>query len=211
MPRDSQEELGNYFVVPLGPTVAKSRLARSDPNAVGNPDHLDFRNFYWNFADNRPMFLLFNNYGWSREASRQEGAWVAQALPTPIAFSFNSPDAHMVLLEIAGPRHVVTMRIPYNKLERVNAVGAVSYFVDAAPLNLPAKINCTWDAGTGKLVQAADVLEAAAIQAGNEFERLQLSPHMCLFVPGSRTAAEFMSDNYSRCGRKATAAGSCTA
>ena len=61
MPRDSQEELGNYFVVPLGPTVAKSRLARSDPNAVGNPDHLDFRHFYWNFADNRPMFLLFNN------------------------------------------------------------------------------------------------------------------------------------------------------
>ena len=197
MPRDSQEELGNYFVVPLGPTVAKSRLARSDPNAVGNPDHLDFRHFYWNFADNRPMFLLFNNYGWSREASRQEGLWGNQPLPVPIAFSFNSQDAHMVLLEIAGPRHVVTMRIPYNKLERVNAAGVVSYFVDAGPLNLPAKINCAWHGGTGKLVQAADVLEAAAIQAGNEFEQRQLSPHMCLFVPGSRTAAEFMSDNYS--------------
>ena len=46
-------------------------------------------------------------------------------------------------------------------------------------------------------MQAADVLEAAAIQAGNEFEQRQLSPHMCLFVPGSRTVAEFMSDNYS--------------
>ena len=94
MPRVSQEELGNYFVVPLGPNAAGSQFARSDPNGVGHDDHVEFRNFYWNFADNRPMFLLFNN--WSREASRQEGAWGAQPLPVPIAFSFNSEDARLI-------------------------------------------------------------------------------------------------------------------
>ena len=85
MPRVSQEELGNYFVVPLGPNADGSQFARSDPNGLGNDDHVEFRNFYWNFADNRPMFLLFNNYGWSREASRQEGAWNGHALPVPSA------------------------------------------------------------------------------------------------------------------------------
>ena len=196
MPRVSQEELGNYFVVPLGPNAAGSQFARSDPNGLGNDDHVEFRNFYWNFADNRPMFLLFNNYGWSREASRQEGAWNGHALPVPIAFSFNSEDARMVLIQQPGPIHVVTMRIPYDKLVRVDIAGTVSYFVDGAPLNLPAKMNCAWDGGTGKLVQGADMLENAAIAAGNEFDQIQKSPPMCLFVPGSRTAAEFMSDNY---------------
>ena len=179
MPRVSQEELGNYFVVPLGPNAAGSQFARSDPNGVGNDDHVEFRNFYWNFADNRPMFLLFNNYGWSREASRQEGAWNAQPLPVPMAFSFNSQDARMVLIQQPGPTHIVTMQIPYDKLVRVDNAGTVSYFVDGAPLNLPAKMNCAW--GRNRKAGAADMLENAAIAAGNEFDQLQKSPPMCLF------------------------------
>ena len=81
-----REELGNYFIVNLV-AAAASQFARTDPGNTGGFTHIEFRNFYWNYTDNRPMYLLFNNYGVEREHTSNENIWANVGRPTAIASS----------------------------------------------------------------------------------------------------------------------------
>ena len=92
-----REELGNYFIVNLVGAPAESQFTRTDPENTGAFTHIEFRHFYWNYTDNRPMYLLFNNYGVEREHTRNEGPWANVARPTPISFFFNSQDAKPII------------------------------------------------------------------------------------------------------------------
>ena len=141
------------------------------------------------------MFLLFNNYGWSREASRQEGNFANVAVPVPIAFSFMSQDAYPTLVHTGG-QYLVTMELPWAKMERVDDQGNVTNFTDGAPHNIHLKMNCDWHGASDELRLGAVVTEQTAINGNVEYESTQTAPAMCLFVPGFRQAAEFMSDNY---------------
>ena len=192
-------ELGNYFVVAVGPTAARSEFERTDPGNTGAFTHVEFRNFYWNWGDDRNMYLLFNNYGVEREHARQEGAWANTYEPIPLAFHFKASQSEPVLVDATGNGdYEMRMRVAFADLIHVNAVGATSTFTDGGPLNITATMNCAWDANvTERFVQQAAFANAGLARAANsEREITQESPTMCLFVPGRRHNAEFMSSNY---------------
>ena len=170
-----------------------------DPSGAGGPaTHVDFRRFYWEFEDNRPMYLLFNNFGYEQDASRAVGAWAGHPQPVPLAFFFNSKDAVPVLEPQGANIVLMCMRIPIAALLRSTDGNPATVPVPFDPVVAATKMNCTLHPATGVMYRNVRFQDGNAARAANaEFgDWLYSKPPMCLFVPGSRHAEEFMDNNY---------------
>ena len=198
-------EMGNYFVLELGPTSAESQIERDPAN-----NRLIFRNTYWNFEAGRAMYLMFNNYGYNLDNVRQHNGtavangadWSNHDKPLPLCFAFRSEQATSRLDITVQGHYEMQMVIDYADLHAYTRPAP-----PAAPVNadfatfeatLPAILRCAWDANvTERLVPIANHNgDAAGLAANCEFEKLGVCPRACLYIAGRKHNEEFMSDNY---------------
>ena len=67
-----QDEMGNYFVLTVNNNVADCHIQRVRLAAgLGAADALVFSDHFWEFEDDRVMYLMFNNYGYSFSNANQ--------------------------------------------------------------------------------------------------------------------------------------------
>ena len=104
-----QDEMGNYFVLTVNNNVADCHIQRVRLAAgAGAADALVFSDHFWEFEDERVMYLMFNNYGYSFPNANQllDGGvnWGTRVKPEPLCFAFRAGDSFARIT--AHPHHI---------------------------------------------------------------------------------------------------------
>ena len=165
-------------------------------------DALAFTDHFWEFEDDRPMYLMFNNYGYNLSNTLQllHGGvdWRTIPKPEPLCFAFRSRNS---FARMTPAPHHIEMVVKYEHLIRHTFSAALNPELDVLAtfldyeVSVLLKLRCQWGAG-GYLQALATHAEAAALGARNEFDSLGLSPRACIHVTGRDHSLEFMSGNY---------------
>ena len=122
-----QDEMGNYFVLNVSGNVADCQIARVQLAGLGGPsDALVFSDFFWEFEDDRVMYLMFNNYGFNSTNARQiahgAAAWETRTKPEPLCFAFRAGDS---FARLSIGNHV-EMVVKYEHLIRYGFTAAMN-------------------------------------------------------------------------------------
>ena len=115
-----QDEMGNYFVLTVSGNVQDCQIARVQLAGLGGQsDALVFSDHFWEFEDDRVMYLMFNNYGYSFSNANQlvDGNvdWSTVVKPEPLCFAFRAGDS---FARITALPHHIEMVVKYEHLIR---------------------------------------------------------------------------------------------
>ena len=209
------DEFGNYFVLDTNQILSHN---------VDGVMCLEFPNKYWEFAKNRPMFLLFNNYGRAYqqldlEYQRTVGNINANPptgfgnFPGPLNGPFrdyndNNPNAEM------DPVYPYAYAFSSSDCKsRLSTVAGVArtlsmYVPQASLMRVPHdggnavpfapidfnRVACTVQAN-GTLND--DGANAQTLNGYNQqHEETHQAPKFCIFIPGEKWVEKFMTRNY---------------
>ena len=175
------------------------QIARTASTALGGVDALVFKDHFWDFEDDRVMYLMFNNYGFNLPNAMQlaNGAvhWETRTKPEPLCFAFRAGDS---FARLSIGNHV-EMVVKYEHLIRYGFSAAMNPLFEQEvdfgdyETKILTQLRCQW--GAGNVFQALGAqTEANSLGANlgeqNEFEKSCITARARASTsPGATTTA----------------------